>query len=469
MIRRITVLETCQPTLDYLLPSGQEVRTDSGLVYLVGQNRSGKTAFLRLLQSSLLNKRFYDMYNTSILPQLLVNNENGSWVNDEDYKSAKIPKADRNKYAKIDEEGVHNLKSYQRLFPQLGLTESDFIHLPPSKRKRDAIIPTKSRYYEFIHAVAELTSPNEREPFGQLENQAWKDSMGNQTGLPSYTESTNALIKILKKRLGSRFPDIPDFVYERVSDGFRGGRTIQKYEIQCGKPKDGPDTREDKMGQGPKLISKHRLDELYERIAQITKEKVDRTTWGWFRPDDYDTPLFGYEASPHISVRNQIPLSDIKGSVEIPIGHLVYNPQFKASRQPSSGQRVMEEFECHFKTIDRFFTKGELPMEQYLLNRMVPHGERRIQEALRNVPKFLKIPPDAHLAFFVDEPEVYLDVSNQGEIRKTLFELVDKYKPRLQLFMATNSTDLIRAAPTDALFIQCSFGKPVTVGRQYTP
>lgn len=472
MISRVKVLATGEPSLDDLLPSGHEIPTDSGLVYLVGQNGSGKTAFLRLLQTSILNKLFYDMHGRTILPQLLIVNARGWSVGEDEYKRAGISEADRGRYTRIDADMVHSLRTYQRLFPELGLTEKDLIHLPTLERKEKFTFPTKERYYEFINAVAALASPKERDPFGQREKQAWEiagQTSRGQNGLVDYSKATNTLIDIFKRELGSRFTDIPDFIYGPVLDGFRSGKAIWGYEFYKSDTEYHMGVSGHKKEQGPKLIRESRLDELQQRIKQITTEREDRTMWAWFKPENYDAPLFCYEASPHIKVRGQISLDDFDSSVNIPINHLVYNPQLKASERLSSGQSAVQEFEGHFKTIDRFFSEGKLPMEQYLLNRMVPHGERRIQEALRNVPKYLNIPAGAHLAFFVDEPDVYLDVVNQMKIRETLFGLLDKYSPRLQLFLATNSTDLIRAAPTDTLFIECNFGKPVTIRRDYKP
>jgi len=467
MISRVKVLATSEPTLDDILPSGHEIPTDSGLVYLVGQNGSGKTAFLRLLQTSMLNKLFYDMHGRSILPQLLIANTRGWGVNEEECKRAGIPKDEMGNYTRIYADPAHSLRVYQRLFPELGLAEKDLIPLPPLERKDKFTFPTEERYYAFINAVAALTSPKEREPFGQLEEKAWEiagQTGRDEKGLISYSKATNALVDIFIRELGPRFADIPDFIYERVLDGFRSGKAIWSYERAKSDAK-----YYAKEGQGSKLIRESRLDELEQSIKQITKEKEDRTTWVWFRPENYDAPMFCYEASPHISVRGQISLDGFDAYVDLPINHLVYNPQFKASGRLSSGQSVMQEFEGHFKTIDRFFSEGKLPMEQYLLNRMVPHGERGIQEALRNVPKYLNIPADAHLAFFADEPDVYLDIVNQRKIRESLFGLVEKYSPRLQLFLATNSTDLIRAAPTDALFVECGFGKPLSIRKDYKP
>ncbi|MBS3076048.1 hypothetical protein J4429_06375 [Candidatus Pacearchaeota archaeon] len=57
---KIQVINTHEPRLEAVLPKGHDIVTKSPVTLLVGENNTGKTAFLKLLYSSLVNGHYFD-------------------------------------------------------------------------------------------------------------------------------------------------------------------------------------------------------------------------------------------------------------------------------------------------------------------------------------------------------------------------------------------------------------------------
>lgn len=70
--------------------------------------------------------------------------------------------------------------------------------------------------------------------------------------------------------------------------------------------------------------------------------------------------------------------------------------------------------------------------------------DARMKNAFRLVPEFpvYKVAPDSRLCVFMDEPTTFLDPVNALRFQKKIFGMLDVYRERLQLFIATNDTAL---------------------------
>lgn len=64
---KIQVINTHEPRLEAVLPKGHDIVTKSPVTLLVGENNTGKTAFLKLLYSSLVNGHYFDYQRISRL------------------------------------------------------------------------------------------------------------------------------------------------------------------------------------------------------------------------------------------------------------------------------------------------------------------------------------------------------------------------------------------------------------------
>ena len=289
--------------------------------------------------------------------------------------------------------------------------------------------------------------------------------------LPSIDDS---IIAELKKKASAKFPNAPQHALGYIWDNFYSGSYVSYRDWVsefAWRQREAEREASKKEGGFIKINDVFDLEDRMNQILSMRDAANDpRKVWSFFLPETHE-PTYGYAASPYVSARESRKLV-FEFHPDMPtiryVDYLTFNLSLGAGLQPSSGSRVMGEFDYHFRTLERAFTEGRLLEDPYLSQMNVQDTVqlKTIREALRFVPRYVELPANSNIALLTDEPTVHLDPDNQRQITEALFTFPNR-QSRMQLFVATNDTELIRAAPKGTIYVVCAKDKPIVSTRKY--
>ncbi|MBI2108533.1 hypothetical protein HYT54_05395 [Candidatus Woesearchaeota archaeon] len=432
---------------------------------MVGPNGSGKTAVLRNLYTSLANKHFYDLRGRSRVGDFLR------------FSAEEVPREEADKYGTREDragffyylspDSIHSLRFFNMLFPSLGFSEEMLLNIPKLKDPVNELsgdVPLSEE--EFYHLAQRMPFCFVRDAYGKPRE---NDTNLNIEGLvrSNFPNADKYTVQYIRRKLSNgeriRYDTwLEDRIQNIISGSENGGRSnpMEKWRLENGK-----------------LIRAADYLQLQEKLLDFQEDVNDAAVWTYSKLDLGGVPTYGLSATPHFSVREGKVLN-IPGDFDfLPVDFLIFDPTRDESGRPSSGTDVMSNFSRYFARVSRFFSAKKFSFDQYMSNRAkLPFGDKGslarsfslIPTHYRLATEEVDVPDGSELAFFTDEPTVYLDIDNQRNLTQALYGLPNKH-PGLQLFAASNDRDFIRAAPEGTLFVVCQKDKPVYTTTDYKP
>ena len=437
MIEKLTVLETYNPKLDGVLPRGHVIDTDYPIVFAVGENGSGKTAFLRMLNASLLNAVYFRTRGTSKMADFIKIKKLFATTKDEKYTNIinEHPElADYGLLGEVDwitgagsfEEGIKTLRKAKLCYPELDYEESrDIVEIREKIPAETWVLPSEEEFDILCKKVVDLTKRKVGSFLEQreLEGERWE-----------LERSFRAPYEIWKRINESAYlsPQSPKYF---------SYKELQKYSPR-------PEIFDEKY-----LIDQQLLERLKEQFESLSKTVTDRSVWGYFSPNT-ENRLYTIDCSPPASFEK---FDDHEYLVYDMLGGL-----FLSAERKNWGKRAADVTEDLFAKIDDFFLNTRIERRFYLERDMqeILFNTLRYYAYFSNKPFAIEVPQDSQLVVFLDEPTAALSYRNRYRFMDRLVETAQKYSPRLQFFVATNDAVMIEHGPQDA-FIDFD-AEPVT-------
>lgn len=156
-----------------------------------------------------------------------------------------------------------------------------------------------------------------------------------------------------------------------------------------------------------------------------------------------------------------------RGLVEVTRKEMEFSPDYdgrkvrKRGGGGSPGKKVMYKVETAFDNIHAFFMERKNPINPLFA---IDGHDRRVasmvalytrgneqahymQRAYTHSSEPFDVAEGSQLVVFMDEPTAFLDYRNKYAFRDMLMQVIEKYAPNLQVFVATNDPILIEKTP----------------------
>ena len=431
MIQKITAVNTEYSGLEAILPLGHEMDTDSGLVLLVGPNGSGKTAFLRLLSTSLDFERYFREFGFSKFWEEVGLNRRAEIFFNPGYKPQEyeLPLFYFVKFGieeKVTKElNKHNIKTLQAEFKERGLELSNDV----SVSAIDAgtwKIQDGEREYQVQHGGGTgqaYLHPHTLCVYLLNDPRRWVDSAISQSDL-----------ELLEKHPAFNFTFKRDF----------------------------------REQQGIQYMTTSVFDQII-RSRKTLSEPTDLNIWGYLKLQNAKAgPIYRQSVFPYAYSRE---LQQESGNFGDQVSDCTYfNPNRAINAPQGIGKYLWEAIQNGFRDIDRFFERREARIIYQVkdirttgwIDRL-PDGKlkdwynKKIRNNWSNISdkidetqgisehtrNFERVPKDSRLVVVMDEPTLFLDYRRSSEFGEQLAGALEKYRGRLQIFLATNDRTLV--------------------------
>ena len=434
MIQKITAINTEYSGLEALFPVGHELDTDSGLVLLVGPNGSGKTAFLRLLSTSLDFERYFREFGFSQLWEEVGLNRRAELFFDANYKSQE-----------------HELPLFY--FVKFGIDERVTREL--SNRN------IKTLQAEFRERGLELSNDAS---ISAIDIGTWRIQDGERTYKVQHGGGTG--IALLNPHILCVYLlNDPQRWVETSIDQLELGLLGKNPAFDLN-PK-----RDIKEQQGFGFITTSAFEQI-RMSRKILAEPTDYNIWGYLKlHNTKGGPIYRQAVLPYAYSGELQQESGNFGDQTIDRTH--FDPHRGIYAPQGIGKHLWESIQKGFRDIDRFFERDEARIIYEVKDdrtirwiNNLPEGKLKdwynkrlrtnwdtvsdsideYQGISENPKNFEKVPEGSRLIVVMDEPTLFLDYRKMREFGEQLAETLEKYSGRLQIFLATNDGTLVENA-----------------------